>query len=467
MFLKILNFLRSSARTTGFKLAAWYSGFFLAGSLCVLGLAYFLLASSLRREDRGDVTAKFRELSLEYGRNGLKNIKTEAWQAADSGSGPFYLRIFSRDGTVIFLSATGGYARFTPPSAGLPAKGEAPRWDFISTGRDEDVLELLSGRLPDGALLQVGMDTADRENFLESFQNIALVVMVPAMLLAIIGGTFLTNRALKPLRNLIETVRTIENGNLDARVQVRGAADELEEAGALFNRMLDKISALVAGMREALDNVAHDLRTPMARLRAVAETALTENTSAESRGEALSDCLEETEQILELLNALMEISEAEAGVMKLKCEPVRLAGVAAEVGEIYGYPAEAKGIGISVEIGSDVKISCDRARVRQALGNLVDNAVKYSPPGSAVSISLAEEGGAAVFRVRDQGPGIPGGDIPRIWDRLYRGDSSRHEKGLGLGLSLVRAVALAHGGAATVDSKPGQGSVFILRLPAA
>jgi signal transduction histidine kinase len=130
---------------------------------------------------------------------------------------------------------------------------------------------------------------------------------------------------------------------------------------------------------------------------AVAKTALTERTSAESRGEALSDCLEETDKVLALLNALMEVSEAEAGVLRLSREAVNLAEVAAEVGEIYGYAAEAKGVTIAVKIESGLTLACDRTRVRQALGNLVDNAVKYSPAGSDVSISLAEDGGAAVL----------------------------------------------------------------------
>ena len=453
-------------QTTGFRLAAWYAGFFLAGSFCVMGLAYLLLAASLKKTDRADIVTEFREHEREYADGGLKNLISETQDGRGYGADRFYVRVVKRNGNIGFFSAPAGSSHFSPSVDGFPAAGGGLRWDYIRTTGDEDILELLSGRLPDGAVLQVGMDTARRENFLENFQDITLIVMVPALLLALIGGTLLTNRVLKPLRHLIETVKAIEAGKLNARAPVRGTGDELDEAGSLFNRMLDRITALVNSMREALDNVAHDLRTPMTRLRAVAETALMEKTSAESRGEALSDCLEEADQVIALLNALMEVSEAEAGVIKLNLGPVRLADIAAEVGEIYGYAAEAKSVRISVKIESDLTVACDRARLRQALGNLVDNAVKYSPARTAVSILLAGEGGDVVFRVADQGPGIPAVDLPHIWDRLYRGDASRHEKGLGLGLSLVRAVALAHGGNAVVDSKPGEGSIFTLRIPA-
>ncbi len=464
---KINKSLKRYVRTTGFKLAVWYTGFFLAGSLCVLGLAYFLLAASLKKMDRADIVTEFQKYEREYADGGLKNLISETQDGKGFGANRFYVRVIVPDGNVGFLAASADFSIFSPPLVGFPAAGENPRWDFVKADGDADVLELLSGRLPDGAVLQVGLNTDWRGDLLDNFQNIAFIVIVPAVLLALIGGAFLTNRALKPLRQLIETVKTIEAGDLAARAPVRGTGDELDEAGSLFNKMLDRISALVAGMREALDNVAHDLRTPMARLRAVAETALTEKTSAGSRGEALSDCLEESERVLALLNALMEVSEAETGVMKLKCEPVSLAGLAAEVGEIYGYAAEAKKIKVTVKAEAEITATCDRARVRQALGNLVDNAVKYSPEGTAVLISLTKEDGSAVFRVSDQGPGIPTEDIPHIWDRLYRGDASRHEKGMGLGLSLVRAVALAHGGDVDVDSKPGEGSIFTLRLPTA
>ncbi len=466
MFSKLNKSLGHYSKTTGFRLAAWYAGFFLAGSFCVMGLAYLLLASSLKQRDRGDIVTEFQELAQYYRAGGLKNFKEETRPIA-GGSVPFYVRVLAKNGEEAFLSGAGGYGDFAASPAGLPGPGEEQRWDFIKAGGEEDVLELLSGRLPDGAVLQVGKDTAWREDFLENFRDIALIVILPAILLALVGGAFLTNRALSPLRRLVETVKAIAAGNLASRVPLRGTGDELDQAGALFNSMLDRISALVAGMREALDNVAHDLRTPMTRLRAVAETALTEKTSAESRGEALSDCLEETERVIALLNALMEISEAETGVMTLNRETVRLSGLAAEVGELYAYAAEAKGVTVSVKVEADIEISCDRARLRQALGNLADNAVKYSPAGAAILVSLAVENRAAVFRVSDKGPGIPASDLPHIWDRLYRGESSRHEKGLGLGLSLVRAVALAHGGIASVDSKPGEGSVFTLRIPAA
>jgi len=464
---KFSEAVRRRFMTAGFRLAAWYAVFFIAGSLAVMTLAYFLLSSSLQKSDRADIMTEYEELDAEYRVGGLSGLKEElGHRVPQPGAETFLIRVTGAKDAAVLISAPAVMKRFDLQAIPIPAAG-SPAWSFVGTAHHETMLEVVSGLMPDGRALQVGLDTSSRDEFLEQFRTIAAAVMIPAVLLGLAGGAILTRRALLPLRHLIGTVRVIEAGSLEARVPVTGTGDELDEAGSLFNSMLDRISGLVSGMRAALDNVAHDLRTPMTRLRAVAEAALTNESSAEARGEALSDCIEESERVLLLLNALMDISEAETGVMKLKLERTRLAALISEVVEVYSYAAEDKGLKLSAEVNADITVQCDRARLRQALANLLDNAVKYSPSGTGIMVSLAAEGKDAVISVADRGPGIPEKDLPRIWDRLYRGDSSRHEKGLGLGLSVVRAVAMAHGGSATVSTKPGAGSVFTFRIPAA
>lgn len=468
MSLKLFNRARRAARTAGFRLGAWHLAFFLAGNLFVLGLAYLLLAASLQKQDRGDILSRMSDLSGEYRTGGLLALYKEIAQTMDTPGNPdwFFVRLIRTDGEVNTVSPLKDPSVYDLSKLGAPALPGETRWDFLPAKGDEVSLEVASVELKDGAVLQVGRDTSDREGFLEHFRSTALAILLPAALLGLLGSVFLTRRALRPLRHLADTVRAIESGKLHSRVRVRGSGDELDELGRLFNLMIDRISLLVSGMHDALDNVAHDLRTPMTRLRAVAETALLPEKTPEARAEALSDCLEESEKVLALLNALMDISEAETGMMKLNPEPSDLSALLREAAEVYGYPAEAKAITILVSAPVPVRLRCDRARVRQSIANLIDNAVKYTRPGGKVHLSARLEGGEAVAEIADTGPGIPAADLPRIWDRLYRGDSSRSEKGLGLGLSLVRAAAKAHGGRAEV-SVSAAGSVFTLKLPAA
>jgi signal transduction histidine kinase len=276
----------------------------------------------------------------------------------------------------------------------------------------------------------------------------------------------LTSSALQPLRRLADTVRSIlRTGRTDVRVPTQNTGDALDELSSLVNAMLERIDAVLAGMRGALDNVGHDLRTPMTRLRGIAETALTSGDPAAVR-EALADCLEESDRVIEMLNTLMDISEAETGTMALRREPTDLNDLIRQSVELYEDLAEERGIDIRTNVPAELAIDVDRNRMRQVLANLLDNAVKYTSAGGVVQIAARRDTSDAVLTVSDTGVGIPPEELPRIWDRLYRGDKSRSTRGLGLGLSLVKAIVAAHGGRVDVQSRPGAGSTFELRLPA-
>jgi len=463
MFLRPLKRLR---KTVGFRLTLWYSTLFILSSLLLFTLAYLLLSSSLNKQDKVAIESKVIELSVLYQSEGIESLRREvSIERKFEKESSYFVRLAGQENKTLFLMLPYQWAEFDIKKLEKMAPKEGTVWTRLPSKINKSVLEIASVQLTDGYLLQAGKSTRDREKVLKHFRETFVAAVIPLILFGLAGGTFLGFRALQPIRQLIETIRSVSTGRMDARVPSPQTADELEALVKLFNAMLEKIETLIRAMKGSLDNIAHDMRTPMTRLRVSAERALQSGQKAEACEQALADCIMESEQILKMLDTLMDISEAETGVMKLNREVVDLRALMGKVVDMYSYVAEENGIRIHLSAPDGLCITADRARISQVLANMLDNAIKYTPRGGLIDLEAHGEGSQVVIIVRDSGIGISREELPKIWGRLYRGDQSQAQRGLGLGLSLVKAIVGAHKGRVHVFSEPGKGSAFTICLP--
>ncbi|MBC8433094.1 MAG: HAMP domain-containing histidine kinase [Desulfobacterales bacterium] len=463
MFLKTLP---KTFKSSGFRLSVWYSAFFITSSALLLIVAYFFLSSALKAQDWDAILSELNELVSEYEKGGLTLVESEVVEYNKfHRKNPFFIRIAENSNRTVHIFFPHLWDEFDLNRIETFSLSDNKAWISLPTNEDDYDLVIKSARLPDGRWLQVGMSTEDRQKILERFRETFLIIMLPLILFGLVGGSFLAVRTLRPIRDIIQTVQSIEIGRMEARVQRTNTGDELDELARLFNEMLDKISTLISGMKGSLDNVAHDLRTPMTRLRNISETALQAGQDLDLYREALADCIEESDHILNMLTILMDISEAETGMLSLDRKFVNISSLLARVVDMYQYVAEEKGVKLNVSAPDELYTTVDPNRLSQALANILDNAIKYTLSGGQVKIEAFQEKGELIIRINDTGFGISPKDLPQIWDRLFRTDHSRSQKGLGLGLSLVEAIILAHNGRVDVISDPGKGSTFTIFLP--
>jgi signal transduction histidine kinase len=424
----------------GLRLAIWYAGLFIASAFTIVFITYYLTSSSLAQRDHEIIQAKLGEYATIYARGGLRALAATVDTEQRTSRERVFVRVLDGGSEAVLLSNAEGW--------------------------DPATLEVGTIALRDGSVVQVGKSTEARNDILARFRASLGLVTLSIIVIALTGGWVLTQSAVQPIRRLSSVVRRIvATGRTDERVPVADADDAINELSRLFNAMLDRIEGLVRGMRGALDDVSHDLRTPLTRLRGTAELALASAPDLDRYREALADSVEESDRVLVMLNTLMDISEAESGAMLLRRETIDLRAAAARALDLYHDVADAKGVTLDAGVQEPAYVSADPVRMQQVAANLIDNAVKYTAAGGHVTVEVRSSNGRGLLRVSDTGMGIAASELPHIWERLYRGDRSRTERGLGLGLSLVKAVVEAHGGSVEVHSTPAHGSVFIVGLP--
>jgi signal transduction histidine kinase len=359
------------------------------------------------------------------------------------------------------LSRLAGNLPEWPP--GIP---ESPGVYMASTTVDGAPMRVstIGASLPGGYRLLVGRDVT-RFKAMESFFWYGLVgASGTILLLGVMSGWMVRRALLSEVHGISQTASAIVAGDLSRRLAIRGGAHELDTLAQTINRMLEQIERLLHGVRNVSNAIAHDLRTPLAELRSRLEEVTITRPPAGQVFAEIETAVADVDRVIGIFNALLRLAEIDTGVRRSGFVQVDVVKVAAEAAEFYHPVAELKGVKLSFESGGAHAVPGDPLLLAQAIGNLIDNALKFVPPNGAVTVATAKRpDGAVEVAVSDDGPGIPEAEKPRVSQRFYRGDASRGTPGVGLGLSLVEGVAKLHGGALELaDNGPGLRATLVV-----
>jgi signal transduction histidine kinase len=458
-------------KTTAARLTALYLVLFAA---CAAALVFYTTSLSSRMliaQTRGTISEEVSGLARAYRRGGLPHLVRVVEQRARQPGANLYL-IADPNGRILtgnveslqpgILDETGWTERsFTYRRYGEPRNAAGALFSGENAGDQPPEHSALAMvvRLPNQMLMLVGRDLVEPQRFRDIVRQSMIVALAMMGVGAFLIWFFVGRRALKRIDNLSEASRHIMGGDLNGRLPVTGSGDEFDRLSENLNTMLGRIARLNEGLKQVSDNIAHDLKTPLTRLRNRAESALSGKRTTREYREALEATIAESDQLIRTFNAILMISRLEAGKSTEPTTDVNLAETVRDVVELYEPLAEESGVALTATTEAEPVISGNRELIGQALSNIVDNAIKYSANASGkpqVTVSLTADDAGAVMSVRDNGPGVPEADRERATERFVRLEESRNMPGAGLGLSLAKAVMTFHHGALELhDGEPG------------
>jgi signal transduction histidine kinase len=445
-------------RSTASRLALVFAGLFMVAAILLAGLLWWSTTGYLDRETDAAIAADTRAIGDRLGDFGLAGVVQTMNEriAANSDGRAIYLLTDPR------LRPIGGNVDAWPLKVGAQ-----PGWYEIElVHRDRlHVTRLLHVELPGNFQLLVGRDVQDRVEMRNLFLRGLGWAGLVAFGFAIFGAWLIRRAVERRIEGINRTATAIVQGDLAQRMPLRDTDDEFDQLVATINRMLDQIQHLIEGVRNVSNAIAHDLRTPLAETRARLEGLLRQPAGTEVALDGIAAAIADIDRLIGVFNALLRLAELDTGLRRAGFAPVDMAAVVNDAADLYGPSAEAKGIALTAAAEPGLGLTGDRQLLAQAIGNLLDNAVKYTPDGGSIRLQAERDGDQVLVAVSDSGPGIPEDERAKVTQRFYRGDASRHAEGVGLGLSLVDAVARLHGGALRLEGN-NPGLRAILALPA-
>ncbi len=450
--------------TVARRLTLSYTLLFGVLSLGAFLLVYVHIAHNLNQQTDDRLQATIRELVKTRAEGGRKGLQEEfTIESTATGKERVFFRLLDPGGKAVItsdLTSWNSLSRFTVP---LPERGE--RITRLHLSGHEYPTRMITARLEDGFYLQAGV-ADDKDEVLESYRETFSTTFLLILILGGIGAHLIAHRAMGGVREVTAAAGRIAGGDLDQPISSGNRGEEIEALAAMFNTMQQRISGLINELKGVINNVAHDLRMPITRMRGVAETTLTRDADLRSYQDMAVTVIEESDRLVGQINTILELAEIDAGLKVMTMAEVDLARIVNMAVELYQPAAEEREISLTVQIQKHpFPVTGNINSLQRLLANLLDNAIKFTPTSGKITITLASEGKHAVLSVADNGPGIPQKNRERIFDRFYRGDASRSISGNGLGLALVRSIAQQHHGSVSVSSDGKNGSCFVVTIP--
>ena len=460
--------VRNLFHTLSFRLTLWYTVFFLLFITAILSFFYFKINSYILNDLDSDLSEEIAEFQLILQDGGLEEVKQYMKVEVNSESADerVFFRLLDSQGQEITFSSNFIFNNKDTLYALFQVSKRSRENVFETIVGDFPQLRIVSGSIGSGMTLQVAESFAEYHVIPALFKKLYIVSVLPLFLVSALTGWLLSRHAMKGVEDVTLTASKIAKGDYEQRVYLDRGTLEIENLASTFNLMLDRIQSLIQEMQETNDNIAHDLRNPLTRIRGNAELALFNKDSLDDYRDMAANTIEESDNLIDMINTMLEITEAEAGVGTFESQTVDLCELITSACELFQPIADEQQVTLKTEFPeTSLFIHGDRRKFQRMITNLLENAIKYNKVNGSVIITVTKKNHSVQVRFADTGQGIPEHDLPRIYDRFYRCDVSRSQPGSGLGLSLVKAIAQRSGGDIHVQSSLGQGSVFTFNLP--
>jgi heavy metal sensor kinase len=451
--------------TVTIRLTLWCTGLFSILLLVIFVFIYISLGIYLMRQVDDDLMNEAKEMEAFYVSHVIKVLQEEFKREADSnGVSNVFYRLLSKDGMVLATSDMSNWRGLN--TVPLLSPGDSMLSQTTSIGGHKHKDRIFTKRMDDGNILQLGVTLQSKELLMQKYLEILGTALAAMIIMGIFLGWFIAKRAMSGVVRVTAIATRINSNALNIRVPLNNEGQEIDSLINAFNAMLERIEVLVRDLQEVTDNIAHDLRSPITRIRGISEITLTSEQNITAYQDMAQLIIEESDRQIEMINTMLEITKAETAIGQLNKERVEIRKIVEEAHDLFQPLAENKGITIDVHVPvAPVFVMVEKKKLQRVIANLLDNAIKYSYEGGRVAISVALENPNIIIEVADNGIGIDKEDLPRIFERFYRCEKSRSTPGSGLGLSLAKAFVQAHAGNINVKSTPEKGSIFSLSLP--